>query len=147
MALSEEQIVLYSRQILLAEVGGKGQERLGAAVVEVRGGGVAELSAATYLVAGGTPVGPGDGELVLGWREGRGLAAFRRSDGCADCFALNARGLSPAAPGVAGVLLGTLGALAYQRAVLGWTDSVGAVELDAEGAIRAAPIARCARHA
>jgi hypothetical protein len=147
MALSEEQIVLYSRQILLAEVGGKGQERLGAAGVEVRGGGVAQKTAAAYLAAGGTPVGAGAGELVLGWRAGKGLAVFRGSDGCADCFALNARELSSTAPDAESVLLGALGALAYQRAALGWADRVGAVELGAEGGVRSAPVARCARHA
>jgi hypothetical protein len=143
MALSEDQIVLYSRQILLAEVGGKGQERLGAAGVVVRGGGVAEEIAARYLAAGGTPVGAGGGDLALGWRQGRGHAVYRRGDGCSDCFELNARGLSPA---VSGVLLGAVGALAYQRAVLGWSDAIGAVEVDAAGAFRTVPIARCPRH-
>jgi hypothetical protein len=56
MALGEEQILRYSRQILLREVGGRGQERLLAGGVRLRGSGVAGLTAAAYLAAGGTAV-------------------------------------------------------------------------------------------
>lgn len=53
MALSEEQVARYARQILLPQVGGKGQERLLAAVVRLHGTGVAAQEAATYLAAAG----------------------------------------------------------------------------------------------
>src|SRR5262249_48767329 len=56
MALTEAQVVRYSRQILLAPVGGVGQERLLAAGVHVQGHGQALATAAAYLAAGGTRV-------------------------------------------------------------------------------------------
>jgi adenylyltransferase/sulfurtransferase len=49
MALSDPQIERYSRQILLPEVGGRGQERLLAARVAVLGTGPAAGTAATLL--------------------------------------------------------------------------------------------------
>jgi adenylyltransferase/sulfurtransferase len=49
MALSDAQIERYSRQILLPEVGGRGQERLLATRVAVRGTGPAAITAATLL--------------------------------------------------------------------------------------------------
>jgi hypothetical protein len=56
MALSEDQIQRYSRQILLKEVGGRGQEALLAGGVRLEGSGAAGLMAAAYLAAGGTPM-------------------------------------------------------------------------------------------
>ena len=56
MALREDQIVRYGRQILLREVGGKGQERLLASPVRVIGSGPAIDDAVAWLVSGGTPV-------------------------------------------------------------------------------------------
>lgn len=58
MALNEEQVVRYSRQILLKEVGGKGQELLLQSSVRLRGAGSALQVAATYLAAGGVGVEP-----------------------------------------------------------------------------------------
>lgn len=52
-AFTEEQIRRYSRHILLAEVGGKGQRRLRAARVLVLGAGGAAAVAAGYLAAAG----------------------------------------------------------------------------------------------
>jgi [CysO sulfur-carrier protein]-S-L-cysteine hydrolase len=55
--LTEPQIQRYARQLLLRDVGEKGQEALGAVQVELAlGGGVADAAAA-YLRAGGTEVG------------------------------------------------------------------------------------------
>lgn len=51
--LSEQQIERYSRQILIPQVGGIGQEKLLAAQVAICGGGEAALTAATYLAAAG----------------------------------------------------------------------------------------------
>jgi hypothetical protein len=56
MALREDQIQRYSRQILLREVGGRGQERLLATGVRVDAAGGAGLTAAAYLAAAGSPV-------------------------------------------------------------------------------------------
>ena len=66
MALREEQIVRYSRQILLREVGGRGQERLLAAGVRLTATGPAGLTAAAYLAAGGTGVVAGPEPLAPG---------------------------------------------------------------------------------
>ncbi|GHG76466.1 ThiF family adenylyltransferase [Comamonas sp. JC664] len=70
MALREDQILRYSRQILLREVGGRGQEALLAGRVRVDGLGASGLTAAAYLAGGGTPV-AGAGTLTLGpWAPG-----------------------------------------------------------------------------
>jgi hypothetical protein len=68
MALREEQIQRYGRQILLREVGGKGQERLLHFPVRVDGRSSAIDVAVSVLAAGGTPLHcvqpPGDGFLA-----------------------------------------------------------------------------------
>jgi hypothetical protein len=51
--LNDSQIERYSRQILLPQVGGRGQERLFDAVVAIRGGGDAMLACASYLCSAG----------------------------------------------------------------------------------------------
>lgn len=58
MALSEADIVRYSRQILLKDVGGVGQQRLLAFGVRLRGEGSALSTAAAYLAASGVGVEP-----------------------------------------------------------------------------------------
>lgn len=58
MALTEPQILRYSRQILLKDVGGVGQERLLATEVHLAGGGRAVLTAAAYLAGGGSVISP-----------------------------------------------------------------------------------------
>src|SRR5437879_3484705 len=69
MSLTDEQVDRYSRQIILPEVGGRGQERLLAARVVVAGDGGAAVAAATHLgragvgtldVAGGIGAPPAD---------------------------------------------------------------------------------------
>jgi hypothetical protein len=59
MALRDDQIERYSRQILLPEIGGRGQERLLASRVALAGAGELAAGAARYLV------GAGIGELRL----------------------------------------------------------------------------------
>src|SRR5437762_2326997 len=57
MALKERQIKRYARQVLLPEVGGKGQEALlGTGAVALSEGGPADSVALAYLAAGGSPV-------------------------------------------------------------------------------------------
>lgn len=56
MALTEDQIQRYGRQILLRELGGRGQQRLLAATVQVDGEGPAFDDALAYLAAGGSPL-------------------------------------------------------------------------------------------
>ncbi|RKG76934.1 HesA/MoeB/ThiF family protein [Corallococcus terminator] len=70
MALSEDQILRYSRQILLREVGGRGQEALLSGGARVDGLGASGLTATAYLAGGGTPV-TGVGGLTMGpWSPG-----------------------------------------------------------------------------
>lgn len=66
MALTEEQVVRYSRQILLKEVGGVGQQKLVDAAVRLRGAGSALQVAAAYLAAGGVGVQPQDRPMEEG---------------------------------------------------------------------------------
>ncbi|HYH97138.1 ThiF family adenylyltransferase [Hyalangium sp.] len=63
MALREDQILRYSRQILLKDVGGRGQEALLEGGARLEGSGPAGLTAAAYLAAGGTPVAASEARL------------------------------------------------------------------------------------
>ncbi|MFY1829966.1 ThiF family adenylyltransferase [Myxococcus fulvus] len=70
MALREDQIQRYSRQILLSDVGGRGQESLLAGPARVDATGASGMTAAAYLAGGGTPV-AGVGSLTMGpWAPG-----------------------------------------------------------------------------
>ena len=67
--MREDQIIRYTRQILLQELGGRGQERLLSSPVRVLGAGAAIDDAVAYLLAGGTPVelaGPPPGGFLWG---------------------------------------------------------------------------------
>jgi len=59
--LSEPQIQRYARQVLLQDVGERGQEALGAVRVELAVGGEVARAAAAYLRAGGTEVNVAEG--------------------------------------------------------------------------------------
>lgn len=98
MALTEAQIQRYGRQILLREVGGKGQARLLARPVRVEGANPATDVAIAYLAAGGSPVdgpAPADGFLA-----GAALGAFNPDAPVAGpAFAsLAAAGTTPSLP-------------------------------------------------
>jgi len=64
--LSDEQIEVYSRQIILREVGGTGQVALGAARVRVIGTGAAPEACTSYLVGAGLGVVSVDAPLAGG---------------------------------------------------------------------------------
>ena len=65
MAFTEEQLVRYSRHIILTEVGGKGQKKIGQAKVLVVGAGGLGSPIALYLAAAGVgTIGLIDGDAV-----------------------------------------------------------------------------------
>ncbi len=204
MSLTEDQIIRYSRQILLAQIGGRGQEKLLVSGAELVGRGAAQATAAAYLAAGGIPVktavppsanvrseetgllfargevgqpfalaltrAAGDlnpdalsdancgllGEVpadfsgsapwvALGWRQGSGEVVYRSERGCAECFTGQLRGLTNVPPGPQCVLVGTVGALVFQRLCLGASDDLGVVITDREGELQTAPVNPCSR--
>jgi hypothetical protein len=74
VALTEAQVQRYGRQILLREVGGRGQARLLERAVRVEGANAATDVAVAYLAAGGTPI---DGPAPAGgFLAGAALEAF-----------------------------------------------------------------------
>jgi hypothetical protein len=82
--LSDSQIDRYCRQIVLPEIGSRGQERLLEAVVAIHGGGDAAVVCASYLS------GAGVGRLWLGGDDGADFAAVTR-DRNPDCRLLAAQ--------------------------------------------------------
>jgi len=48
-------------------------------------------------------------------------------------------------PGAQSVLVGTVGALVFQRLCLGASDDLGLVTTDGEGELQAAPVNHCSR--
>ncbi len=152
MALREDQIVRYGRQILLRDVGGRGQERLLASPVRVLGEGPAIDDAVAWLQAGGTPIEligarpsgflhatplelrsqePPAAELVqhgltspakIQVVVGAGVA-YRSPAACDACWAATLETLAADPPESAG----SLAALTLQRLLLGWSDALGIV--------------------
>jgi len=204
MSLTEDQIIRYSRQILLAQVGGRCQEKLLVSGAQLVGRGAAQATAAAYLAAGGIPVRaaaqpnanvrsdetgllfaraevgqpfasaltraaadlnpdalsdatcgllgevPADFSgagpwIALGWRQGRGEVVYRSERGCAECFRGQLGGLTNVPAGPQSVLVGTVGALVFQRLCLGASDDLGVVTTDREGELQAAPVNPCSR--
>ncbi len=156
--------------MLLQPVGGRGQEALLAAPVVVHGLPVAAAYLAaggtpihTRTTSGffagvslpdfnpdAVPAGPPAGlvarvpfELSADQRlcvAVGGDGVVYRADGCADCFARTVKSLSLQTPSVA---LEALGALAWQRIVLGLCDTLGALRLEGPPL----QILRCEAHA
>ncbi len=150
MALREDQIVRYGRQILLREVGGRGQERILSSPVRVLGSGPVIDDAIAWLASGGTPVegtassgflvpitspsAPPLVELLAHGEEGcatlqnlvvvgKGVA-FRTESACDSCWKNLLSTLEPAPqPAPAGALA----ALTAQRIALGWAEPLGLV--------------------
>jgi hypothetical protein len=206
MSLTESQIIRYSRQILLAQVGGNGQTKLLASGAQLVGHGAAQATAAAYLAAGGIPVRALGGSppaqpasvrfdeagflfrsedtgralavaldeavadlnpdarsgrtvgslgevpadflgtapwVALGWRHGRGEVVYRSEEGCTGCFSATLQGLSPVPAGPHAVIVGTVGALVFQRLCLGAADVLGSVSIQSGGEIQEAALSRC----
>ena len=149
--MREEELQRYGRQILLRELGGRGQRRLMEAKVEARGDSPAMESAVTYLRAGGTQVGEGGSVLLTTQPSSapgavvvvRGGVAWKSAAACTACW----EKLLAALPSSAGpsVLVGSLAALAVQRLILGWAEPLGLLEWDGERLI-SRPAERCAVH-
>lgn len=76
MALTEDQVQRYGRQILLREVGGRGQQRLLAHPVRLASWNAALEVAAAYLAAGGTPVDWAESPSPAGFFAGVPIASF-----------------------------------------------------------------------
>lgn len=151
--MREDDIQRYGRQILLRELGGRGQRRLMETTVRVAGQSAAMESAVTYLRAGGTPVGDA-GSVALITRSttapanqplvvlGNGVV-WKTADACPDCFtktlaSLTGESMSP-------IVLGSLAALTVQRLILGWADPLGAVLWDGNRLQNRGP-ERCSQH-
>ncbi len=172
-ALSEEQILRYSRQILLKEVGGAGQRRLLDAKVLVCDAGPVGATAADFLEASGCQtlgdspqrglspdpeaptiaLGPastawhGTGPwLAWGGAGDEARLVVRAPDACADCFRESVGGLSNVAEPFA-LFVGSTAALVAQRVLLGALQDVRAYRLRPPALIDPAPITRCASHA
>ncbi|MHB8873387.1 MAG: ThiF family adenylyltransferase [Myxococcaceae bacterium] len=84
--------------------------------------------------------------LALGWSGRRGALVYRSEQGCAGCFEATAQGLSNGPSGASSVLLGALGALAYQRLVLGLAEGLAAFWLEEEGGLSPMELTRCSLH-
>lgn len=116
--LTEHQIQRFSRQILLREVGGRGQERLLSTPVFIEGQGEAFEVTRRTLFAGGTPPGGPQARLVVGATQADVIIAERTvAAGCRQC--LGQLRLFNAPDPLLAVLLGSLAALAAQRLILG----------------------------
>ncbi|TQF13511.1 ThiF family adenylyltransferase [Myxococcus llanfairpwllgwyngyllgogerychwyrndrobwllllantysiliogogogochensis] len=95
MALREDQILRYSRQILLREVGGRGQEALLSGGARVDATGASGMTAAAYLAGGGSPV-AGVGSLTLGpWAPGFLMSATDVGQPVAATLAREVAALNP----------------------------------------------------
>lgn len=133
MALGDKELVRYSRQILLAQVGGRGQARLLSARVAVDGGGGAAQSASEYLRASGTAA-PGAGEEGHRVHVSAGGIAVLAPGGCGRCYQAHVQGRRSSDS----VALGALAALVVQRELLGLgpapQDAPGLVGHDLAGA-------------
>ncbi|MFN0062577.1 MAG: hypothetical protein ACKVPX_08665 [Myxococcaceae bacterium] len=161
--LSETAIQRFSRQVLLREVGGKGQERLLQQSVRLAGDSQVMRQAQAYLVAGGTPVvqveadanfcvwpnvpsGAAPWVVVAGLKGASGIL-WRTERGCRDCFERTLRrGHAPRwRDATEDFQLGVLAALTWQRAVLGVGEPIGARILQGEG-LDPFPLDRCRQH-
>jgi hypothetical protein len=148
--LTEPQVTRYSRQILLQEIGGVGQERILTARVALRGAGPAVEAAALYLSAAGVASVVADERAA--WVVD-GVAAGRAGAGlpCSDClvawFAARPR---PPPPMIEAAAL-SAGAMASARILLEIVDPGRAAQPFAvqvypeAGSVRPGPSPGCPR--
>src|ERR1051326_5136463 len=115
--LSDSQIERYSRQIVLSEIGGRGQERLLASEVAIHGGGDGALVCARYLA--------GAGVGLLGLADAAARTALAREKGNPDCRI--APSAPCASPGVVIVIGGRLAVELSRRATVLWGSAESAV--------------------
>jgi hypothetical protein len=171
--MSEAEVLRYSRQILLRQVGGEGQARLLATRVHRQGVGQAVATAFDYLVAGGVQgncslaegpglssgradIGPallsdtprtawrGDRPWVLlGSSEGEPRVIGLGAEGCPSCFLELADRLGSASEGPLATLHGALGALVFQRCVLDPGIALISLGVASSGAFAALPGRPC----
>jgi molybdopterin-synthase adenylyltransferase len=172
VALREDQVQRYSRQILLREVGGRGQTKLLATPVKVLGSGPALDVAVSYLAAGGAPL-----ELDGAPRSGFSLdalnpdlepktaaqlvltdlahatsspaqvvlgggVAWRTEAGCERCWHLALAELEGSSPAVA---TGSLASLITQRLVFEWSPPKGLIRWNG-ASFAASPLPSCGNH-
>jgi hypothetical protein len=131
--MNERQLEIFSRQILLREVGGRGQKKLLVRGVSVAGLGPRFDVVRAALAAGGSPVAEHAPDLVL--REHGALAqgdearaalvvvgptfvAYRTADGCGACFGTALAAPDAPEPLPAPDAVGSLAALIAQRILL-----------------------------
>jgi hypothetical protein len=172
--MNEQQIQRYGRQILLREVGGRGQAKLLARPVHVEWASAAASVAVAYLAAGGTRVTLAAGVTLDGFLEGTSVEAFNPEAGPPGPAWLTVRGGPASSPGlqvVLGrdlvwgscpacvalncsgqpiepaneVLAGSLAALIIQRLALDGAEPLGAVQILAGGPFTTIP-QRCPQH-
>ncbi|HXJ35201.1 MAG TPA: hypothetical protein VMS22_14310 [Candidatus Eisenbacteria bacterium] len=143
--LADALVERYSRQILLAEVGGRGQERLLASQVAIAGDDAAARFAATLVRAAGAEVtmtsgAPGRievdaapaGTVVGRWRGCAGTVATLVGRPCARCLDASVLALAAAGPGGdAAQPVGALVAVETLRVLLGLATEGRVQRLDA----------------
>lgn len=99
--MDEQQIQRYGRQILLREVGGRGQTKLLSRPVRIEGVSEALDVAAAYLAAGGTAVGLPPGHVPWGFLRGAALADYNPDAVAAEADAFLVMRTAPSpAPGL-----------------------------------------------
>lgn len=84
--------------------------------------------------------------VALGWLGRRGVVLYRSDAGCEACFERTAGELTNGPAGALSVLLGALGALTFQRLVLGVGDALGGMLVEEDGTWGPAPLVPCAAH-
>ena len=131
--LTDAQVERYSRQIILPEVGARGQERLLAARVAVHGDGAAAATATTLLAGAGLTLVGGPGAdvavvfaadrigstpAVVGLLGARVVVATLLRGSCLACFADAIPGAPPRGTHAAAMALGALAANEAIRVLL-----------------------------
>ena len=131
--LTEDQIQRFSRQILLHEVGGLGQERLLSSAIAVEGQGVVFELVHQLLRMGGSPVELKGPYRVTGPQRAADVSIGPRSvaAGCNSCVAAFEHPAGVHDPTLT-VMIASAAALSVQRLVLGIGDAFWACEWSGE---------------